>query len=87
MWNTGQLLTYLKFQEVQCVVLFTRCEVLLEVMMPKYIKWPEGEHLKEVVELFDHKWGYPQCVGGMDGSHIPIIAPTEFHMDFFNRKG
>ena len=70
-----------------CCIVHEVCEVLVEVMMPKYMKWPEGEHLNEVVELFEHKWGYPQCAGAVDGSHIPIIAPTEFHTDFFNCKG
>ncbi|XP_070406843.1 uncharacterized protein [Nothobranchius furzeri] len=28
-----------------------------------------------------------ECVGAIDGSHIPIIAPQEFHTDYFNRKG
>ena len=31
--------------------------------------------------------GYLQCGGAIDGSHIPIIAPQQFHMDFFNCKG
>ena len=37
--------------------------------------------------MFEKKWGFPQCVGAVDGSHIPIITPTEFHTDYFNRKG
>ena len=35
----------------------------------------------------EQKWGLPQCVGSIDGSHIPIIAPQECHVDYFNRKG
>ena len=27
------------------------------------------------------------CGGAIDGSHIPIIAPHEFHTDYFNREG
>ena len=70
-----------------CCIVQEVCGALVEVLMPKYIKWPEGEKLKDVVELFEHKWGYPQCCGAVDGSHIPILAPTDFHTDFFNRKG
>ena len=30
--------------------------------------------------------GLPQCVGAVDGCHIPILAPKENHCDYFNRK-
>ena len=39
-----------------------------------------------MVEIFDHNWGYPQYCGELDGSHIPILAQTDFHTDFFNLK-
>ena len=32
------------------------------------------------------KWGFPQCVGAIDGTHIPIIAPKENALDYFNCK-
>ncbi|KAA8578711.1 hypothetical protein FQN60_009233, partial [Etheostoma spectabile] len=35
----------------------------------------------------ESRWGIPQCVGAIDGSHIPIIAPQEYHCEYFNRKG
>ena len=36
---------------------------------------------------FHFKWGSPQCIGAIDGSHIPIIAPTENRLDYYDRKG
>ncbi|XP_038055779.1 protein ALP1-like [Patiria miniata] len=27
------------------------------------------------------------CGGAIDGTHIPIIAPDQYHTDYFNRKG
>ncbi|XP_078145159.1 5-hydroxytryptamine receptor 4 [Centroberyx gerrardi] len=35
----------------------------------------------------ENRWGLPQCIGAIDGSHIPILAPQEYHCDYFNRKG
>ena len=32
-------------------------------------------------------WVFPQCVGAIDGSHIPIIVPKENPVDYFNKKG
>ena len=57
------------------------------VLTPIYIKIPTEQQLKETIDLFEKKCGFPQCAGAIDGSHIPIIAPTECHTDYFNRKG
>ena len=55
--------------------------------MEVYIKCPTGEELKRAVARFEEKWGFPQCVGAIDGSHVPIAAPELNHTDYFNRKG
>ncbi len=58
-----------------------------EILTPKYIKFPSGERLKRVIDYFEKRRGFPQVVGLIDGSHIPIIAPTENPADYHNRKG
>ena len=35
--------------------------------------------------MFENR-GFPQCVGAIDGTHIPIITPKENPEDYFNRK-
>lgn len=35
----------------------------------------------------ERRWGLPQCVGAIDGSHIPILGLEEYHTEYFNRKG
>lgn len=63
------------------------CEAIVDILLPRYIKVPSGDSLRDVVDGFDCKWGFPQCVGAIDGTHIPIISPTENALDYFNRKG
>ena len=58
-----------------------------EVMLAKYVKIPAGEDLDKIMETFEHKLGFPQCVGAIDGSHILIKEPTTYHADYYNRKG
>lgn len=43
--------------------------------------------LKEMAAYIDNSWGPPQCIGAIDGSHIPILAPQKYQCDNFNRKG
>ena len=53
-----------------------------------YINTPTTE--KEVVELaagFYVAHGFPQCIGAVDGTHIPLRRPIENATDYINRKG
>ncbi|KAK7912492.1 hypothetical protein WMY93_012703 [Mugilogobius chulae] len=70
-----------------CTMVHDFCRAVRQVLMPDYIKLPRGDDLLDVIEGFRQRWGFPQCGGAIDGSHIPIIAPKENHADYFNRKG
>ena len=63
------------------------CAAIVKVLLPKYIRLPSGEELKKVVQGFRDELGFPQCAGVVDGTHIPIVSPTECPADYFNRKG
>ena len=51
------------------------------------MKFPADEDLQHVIDGFDNTWGFPNCAGAMDGTHIPIIAPESAYGDYVNRKG
>ena len=38
------------------------------------------------MEEFEEMYGIPQIVGGIDGCHVEINAPSQNHKDYFNRK-
>ena len=63
------------------------CHAIATHLLPQYVHIPQGDRLKEIVEGFETCWGFPQAVGGIDGSHIPIIRPDESASDYYNRKG
>lgn len=58
-------------------IVIETCQVIVEVLLPKLVKFPSAGSLKEVVSGFENLWGFPQTVGAIDGSHIPIIKPLE----------
>ena len=63
------------------------CEAVVLTLMKTYIKFPAGEELRKVVDGFEGRWGFPQCVGAIDCSHIPISATELNDTDYYNRKG
>ena len=46
----------------------------MKILLPKYIRIPTGDGLKVIIEGFKDKLGFPQCVGVVDGTHIPIVS-------------
>ena len=70
-----------------CMIVNEVCTAIVTKLMHRFIRLPTGAKLDEVVAGFRNRWGFPQCAGAVDGTHIPIIAPTEYHADYHNRKG
>lgn len=56
-------------------------------LQPKYIRFPSWDrpHITMNWLLADHQMH--MCVGAVDGSHIPIIAPNLGPKDYRNRTG
>ncbi|XP_077089883.1 uncharacterized protein LOC143741409 [Siphateles boraxobius] len=67
----------------QCVKEF--CAAAETLLVPEQIRFPDQERFKEMAAYVENRWGLPQCIGAIDGSHIPIIAPQHYHCDYFNR--
>ncbi|XP_078594731.1 uncharacterized protein LOC144872428 [Branchiostoma floridae x Branchiostoma japonicum] len=63
------------------------CDAINEVLFRDYLSFPTGQKLKETIQGYKERWGFPQCAGAIDGSHIPIKAPSKNPNDFYNRKG
>ena len=52
-----------------------------------FIKFSKGEsETRKAIEAFREISCFPQVVGAIDGSHIPIIAPKNDPNDYYNRK-
>lgn len=51
-----------------------------------HITFPDADKLVEMATSFNNCWSVPQCVGTIDGSHIPIIALEEYPPDYYNWK-
>ena len=70
-----------------CMIVHDTCAAIVKVLSDKYISFPTGDKLQEVMDRFRTKWEIPQCAGAIDGSHIPVKPPALNHTDYYNRKG
>ena len=69
-----------------CTIIHDTCEAICNILTPKYIKFPTGARVNDIVQNYNDRWGYPQCVGAIDGMHVPIKAPSQNPADYYNRK-
>ena len=63
------------------------CEVVTTKLLSRYVYIPQESRLREVVDGFEVRWGFPQVAGAIDGTHIPIVCPKDSPSDYYNRKG
>lgn len=63
------------------------CAAAETLLAPGYKRIPDESTFSKMAAYNERRWGLPQCVGAIGASHIPIIAPTNYHTDHFNRKG
>ncbi|KAL3844260.1 hypothetical protein ACJIZ3_001663 [Penstemon smallii] len=62
------------------------CSAIRNVLMPKYLRWPDEETLSSIKDDFESISGIPNVVGSMYTTHIPIIAPKISVAAYFNRR-
>ncbi|KAI3454161.1 hypothetical protein Pfo_010824 [Paulownia fortunei] len=62
------------------------CSAIRNVLMPKYLRWPDEDGLRRIKDEFESISGIPNVVGSMYTTHIPIIAPKNSVAAYFNRR-
>ena len=70
-----------------CRIVHETYRAIGNIMLNIYIQFPTCQELERAVQGFKSKWGFPQCAGAIDGSHIPIAALENNHTDYYNHKG
>ncbi|PWA92788.1 Harbinger transposase-derived nuclease [Artemisia annua] len=62
------------------------CSAIKNVLMPKYLQWPDDESVQMIKDEFVSVSGIPNVVGSMYTTHIPIIAPKISVAAYFNKR-
>ncbi|XP_060854937.1 uncharacterized protein LOC132932573 [Metopolophium dirhodum] len=63
------------------------CIAIITVLGPSYLKMPSVTEAIALAESVEKVTGMVQIFGAIDGTHIPILPPTNGYRDFVNRKG
>lgn len=56
-------------------------------LMSSWITMPGNDECHEIAAAFERKTHIPQLIGAIDGTHIPILPPSDEYRDYINRKG
>ena len=63
-------------------------KAILEFPGKNYMKLPVAvAEVENLTQKFLEHHGFPQCIGAIDGTHIPIRQPNQNYADYINRKG
>ena len=57
-------------------IVLETCEAIAQHLLQVHVCFPTDQALKQVIRGFDAKSGFPQAVGAIDGTHIPIISSS-----------
>lgn len=62
---------------------------MVNVIVPRLVQFPKTVEERNVTKhQFLQKFGFPVCVGAIDGTHIALLKPNmEIEFNFLNRKG
>ena len=63
-------------------------EAIVEFLGKNYMKLPETvAEVENLTQEFLEHHGFRQCIGAINGTHIPIRQPNQNYADYVNRKG
>lgn len=62
------------------------CTAIRNVLMPKYVQWPDENRMRVIKDEFKSVSGIPNVGGSMYTTHVPIIAPKVNVAAYFNKR-
>lgn len=60
------------------------CQVIWEELVNEFMPVPTKEHWEKISVEYNDKWGFPNCIGSIDGKHCQIKCPKHSGSSHFN---
>uniref|UniRef100_A0ABD2WA75 DDE Tnp4 domain-containing protein n=1 Tax=Trichogramma kaykai TaxID=54128 RepID=A0ABD2WA75_9HYME len=61
-------------------------DVIWKILFPVHMPIPTRDHFMKIAEQFHAKWGFPHCLGSIDGRHVRIKKPSKSFAKYYNYK-
>ena len=62
-------------QSTVCLIIREVCAAIWKALNDVYLKFSKTlEDFKKVAEEFQQEWGFPHCIGAVDGKHIFVLT-------------
>ncbi|KAL7724673.1 hypothetical protein ACLKA6_012331 [Drosophila palustris] len=62
------------------------CDGICSALSGEFPRWDKQNMLKWANE-YEKQWSFPNCIGAIDGKHVPIKKPPNSGSAFYNYKG
>ncbi|GFN95478.1 nuclease harbi1-like protein [Plakobranchus ocellatus] len=76
----------LGFRTVRCIVQET-CVLIWTLLQPQFLPKPDADLWAKTADGYFSKWDFPNCIGSIDGKHIPLTKPPNSGSLYYNYKG
>ena len=63
------------------------CDAIWQSLVDEEMPVPTKEHWIRIEHDFNQCWGFPNCIGSLDGKHIIIMSPANSGSLYHNYKG
>lgn len=73
-------------QTVSRVITETLDALCVQQILKRFIKFPANQHLQQNKRDIREIDGFPDVIGAIDGTHIRIVRPRQFEVEYVNRK-
>ncbi|XP_054259916.1 uncharacterized protein LOC128984604 [Macrosteles quadrilineatus] len=84
--ETGDLLDV--SESAACQIVHKVASAICSELKAEYIKFPSGDYATRTKTIFFTKYGFPNVLSCVDGTHIPIVSPsTPDKEEYRCRKG
>lgn len=67
------------------VILDQVCDAIVAEFKDEFMEF-SNENWVKVANDFNYKWNLPNCLGAIDGKHVPIVCPPNSGSLFYNYK-